>query len=64
MDVPPNVDLHTKAGGAGGILAVFLFNISSEKLVETMVLAGIGAVVSFSISHLLQRMVKKRQRKL
>lgn len=53
----------TKAGTLGGTLLVVLLHISGEEVVKTALLAAVGAVVSFSVSFLLNRMVKKRRQR-
>lgn len=52
-------DNNTKAGTAGGTLLTVFFNIRSEDLLKTIILAGIGAAVSFSITLLLKHLFKK-----
>ena len=47
-----------KYGTAGGILITILGNIAMEDLLKTMVLAAVGAIVSFSLSLLLERWLK------
>jgi len=44
----------TKAGTVGGTLLTIFYNIRSEDIVKTIVLAGVGAVVSFVVSLLLK----------
>ena len=52
-------DNNTKAGTAGGTLLTILFNITSEDVIKTAILAVIGAVVSFSVTVLLKFLVKR-----
>lgn len=52
----------TVAGTAGGTLLTILMNIHSEDIAKTIVLASIGAVVSFTIS-LAMKWVSKRVRR-
>ena len=52
----------TKAGTLGGTFLVLLLHISGEELVKTALLAAVGAAVSFGVSFLLNRMVKRRKR--
>lgn len=61
MEPNTNADVPTEAGTVGGTLLVLLLHISSEEVLKTALLAAIGAVVSFSVSFLLNRMVKKRK---
>lgn len=49
MEQVPN-NMSTKAGTAGGTLLVVLVQIAPEEIVKTIVLAGLGAVVSFAVS--------------
>ncbi|MEI9912220.1 MAG: hypothetical protein WDO71_22760 [Bacteroidota bacterium] len=50
-----NEPSHTKAGTFGGTLTILLANIHSEDVIKTMVMAMIGAVVSFIVSHVLKK---------
>jgi hypothetical protein len=43
---------------------ILLLHISSEELVKTALLAAVGAAVSFTVSFLLNRIVKKRKTKV
>lgn len=52
---------HTASGTIGGILTVFLVNISSGDLIRTAIFAGVGAVVSFFISYGLRWMITKKR---
>ena len=52
-------DNTTKAGTAGGTLLTIFGNISSQDIVKTIVLAGIGAVVSFTITILLKTIIRR-----
>jgi hypothetical protein len=45
-------------GTAGGTLMIILANITTGDLLKTVLLAALGAVVSFGVSLLLRRMVK------
>lgn len=51
----------TKHGTAGGTLLIILANIRSADIIKTIVLAAIGAVVSFAVSLLLKQLMKKRK---
>jgi Na+-translocating ferredoxin:NAD+ oxidoreductase RnfA subunit len=53
---------HTSLGTAGGILTIFLVNISSGDVMRTAILAAIGAIVSYSISHLLKYCIRRRRK--
>ncbi len=48
----------TKAGTIGGTLLTVFYNIRSEDVAKTIVLAGVGAVVSFVVSLLLKKILK------
>lgn len=48
-----------KMSMAGGILTVIFININAADIIKTIVLAGIGAVVSFFISMLLKYMLSR-----
>jgi mannitol-specific phosphotransferase system IIBC component len=52
----------TYAGTAGGTLLSMVPNIVSEDIVRTVLLASIGAIVSFMISLLLKRLQKKHKK--
>ena len=47
------------AGTVGGTTLVVLLYIGTEKIIETIVLAIIGAAVSFSVSVFLKWVIKK-----
>jgi hypothetical protein len=48
----------TKIGIAGGTLTALLLNVTSSDVIKTVVLAGIGAMVSFIMSQLLKKIVR------
>ena len=52
-------DNSTKAGTAGGTLLTIFANINSPDLLKTAVLAGLGAIVSFSVTILLKFLIKR-----
>lgn len=52
-------DNTTKRGTAGGTLLTILGNISSEDILKTIVLAAIGAVVSFAVTLLCKFLIKR-----
>ena len=52
-------DHSTKAGTACGTLLTIFANIKSEDLIKTAVLAGVGAVISFTITLVLKRLIRK-----
>ena len=55
-------DHSTKAGIAGGTLLTVFFNIHRADIIKTMVLAAVGAIVSFGVS-LLMKMILRKTRK-
>jgi hypothetical protein len=58
MDTNINPDGHTGAGMAGGTVLVLL-NITTLHIAETILLAVLGAAVSFTTSMALKWMVRK-----
>ncbi len=52
----------TLAGTAGGTFLSIVPNILSEDVVKTVILATIGAIVSFAISLLLKWLTKKHRK--
>jgi len=49
-------------GTAGGTFLSIVPNLASEDLVKTIVLAAVGALVSFTISSLLKNLNKKHKK--
>ena len=45
---------HTKFGALGGIITIFLVNITSGDILRTIILTAVGAIVSVTISFLLK----------
>jgi hypothetical protein len=56
-----NEHSFSRTGTAGGTLTIILANITSEDLLQTTVLAALGAAVSFFVSFFLKRIMKKRK---
>ena len=52
-------DPHSKAGFLGGTLVSAFFNITMNDLVFTVVMAAVGAVVSFGVSVLLKKFFER-----
>lgn len=52
----------TQVGTAGGTFLSIVPNVYSEDVLRTVVLAIVGAVVSFVVSVLLRCLMKKRKR--
>lgn len=50
-----------KTSTAGGTLTVILANLTSADTIKTMVLAALGAAVSFFVSFFLKRITRKRK---
>ena len=52
---------HTvsKAAIAGGMLTVFIMNISSTDVIKTIVMTTIGTVVSFGVSLMLKSLLER-----
>ncbi len=48
----------TRIGTMGGTILTVVINISTGDVIRTMILATVGAVVSFTISILLKRIIK------
>jgi hypothetical protein len=57
-----HTNLSIKVGTAGGTVLSIVPNIHSADVLKTVVLAAVGAVVSFSISWLLKWILKKRKK--
>lgn len=53
---------HTLIGTAGGTFLSMVPNLNSEDIVKTVILASVGAIVSFMISILLKRLQKKHKK--
>jgi len=51
-------DTHAQAGTVGGTLLTIIANLHSEDIVKTVILAAIGAVVSFGITLLLKIIIR------
>ena len=54
----PIFDNNSKAGTAGGTKLTIICFINSADIVKTAVLAAVGALVSFSMTVLLQFLIK------
>ena len=57
-----HTNLSIKVGTAGGTFLSIVPNIHSADVMRTVLLAAIGAVVSFTISWLLKWILKKRKK--
>lgn len=56
------VNQPTLIGTVGGTLLSVMANLGSSDVVKTMILASIGATVSFIVSLLLKCLFKKHKR--
>jgi len=56
-------DHTTKLGTVSGTLLTVLANIRSEDVIKTTLLAGIGAVISFSVTLCLKAVVRYFRRR-
>jgi uncharacterized membrane protein (DUF4010 family) len=54
METNIQPDLSARAGTAGGIILALLLQLSTEELLKTMILAAVGAIVSFTVSKTLK----------
>lgn len=52
---------EVKFGTCGGLCFSLLSIMSLERVLETIFLAAIGAVVSLLVSRLMQRLLKKKK---
>jgi len=52
----------TVIGTAGGTFLSVLPNLHSEDVLKTIILATLGAIVSFTISLLLKLLIKKHKK--
>lgn len=48
-----------RTGTAGGTLTILLTQLHSGDVVKTMILAAVGAAVSFVVSFLLKKLVER-----
>jgi hypothetical protein len=53
---------HARRGTVGGMLLIFLTNITSGDLVRTVVLAATGAAVSFMVSFVMKWVMERWRR--
>jgi ABC-type lipoprotein release transport system permease subunit len=63
MKLPePNHDGQVYAGTCGGMFLSIFSNMFIEDLVRTVILAFVGAVVSFGVSLVLKSLIKRKKR--
>jgi len=56
-----NIESGTILGTVSGTVLTVLVNIGSSDVIKTVILAALGAVVSFSVSMLLKWLFKQRK---
>ncbi len=54
-----DLNANTKTGTLGGTLCSVYINLSVGDILHTVVMALIGAVVSFGVSYLLAKWIKR-----
>lgn len=59
MSANQHIESGTVLGTVGGTALTVVANISSQDITKTVVLAALGAVVSFTVSVVLKEAVKK-----
>ena len=59
MSTHNNIESGTILGTVSGTVLTVAVNVGSSDILKTVILAGLGAVVSFSVSLLLKWLVKK-----
>jgi len=57
-----NFHSDTRAGTLGGTALVILAQLNLSQILETAVLAAVGAVVSFLVSLALKRLLRRRKK--
>lgn len=55
-----NNDSHVFAGTFGGMLLTIFSNLFIEDIARTIILAIVGALVSFGVSFALKRLIKRK----
>jgi hypothetical protein len=63
METNHGSDMATRAGTIGGTLFILLLHITSQEIFKTALLAAVGASVSFFVSYVLNRIIKRRRLK-
>ena len=59
MSAHNNIESGTILGTVSGTVLTVAVNVGSSDILKTVILASLGAVVSFSVSLLLKWLVKK-----
>lgn len=59
MAANQHIESGTVLGTVGGTALTVVANINSQDITKTVVLAALGAVVSFTVSLVLKEVVKK-----
>lgn len=57
-----NSDNRTKSGTIGGTLLTVFYHISVDDFAKTIVLAAVGAIVSYTVSTVLKRVFERRKK--
>ena len=64
MDQTPPINTGTRLAAWGGALLVVMINLDPAELVKTIILAAVGAAVSFTVTKLLHWTLRRyKQRK-
>ena len=59
MSTHNNIESGTILGTVSGTVLTIAVNVGSSDIIKTVILAAMGAIVSFSVSVLLKWIVKK-----
>ena len=59
MSTHNNIESGTILGTVSGTVLTIAVNVGSSDIIKTVILAALGAIVSFSVSVLLKWIVKK-----
>ena len=59
MSTHNNIESGTVLGTVSGTVLTIAVNVGSSDIIKTVILAAMGAIVSFSVSVLLKWIVKK-----
>jgi len=59
MSTHNNIESGTILGTVSGTVLTVAVNVGSSDILKTVILAGLGAVVSFSVSLLLKYLAKR-----
>lgn len=59
MSTHSHIENGTILGTVSGTVLTIVVNVGSSDIIKTVILASLGAIVSFSVSVLLKWLVKK-----